>query len=116
MSTIKEILDAHQKIPGHYDCQCGWERLAGNEHRDHLVEVLEAHVQEREAAALEDHADAIQHIDDVILREAEKGDRWFDFQDAERDYTRNYNQEVSYYSANEHYARYRAKKLLGQLP
>lgn len=52
--TILEILEAHQQVPGHYDCQCGWEREAITgyiSHRAHVAEVLEKHMQEREAVA-----------------------------------------------------------------
>lgn len=50
--TIQEILEAHTQVPGHYDCQCGWEReaLTGYiSHRAHVAEALDKHMQEREA-------------------------------------------------------------------
>ena len=54
--SILEILEAHQQVPGHYDCQCGWERETFTgyiSHRAHVAEVLEKHMREREALALE---------------------------------------------------------------
>lgn len=51
--SIQEILEAHEQTPGHYDCKCGWERSdnPGISHRAHLSDVLDKHMQEREAEA-----------------------------------------------------------------
>ncbi|PRA13314.1 hypothetical protein CQ010_01320 [Arthrobacter sp. MYb211] len=82
--TIQEILEAHQQVPGHYDCRCGWEREAFTgyiSHRAHVAEVLDKHMQEREQKSLAAHrrewADYIEnwhstvgapicHVDTVI--------------------------------------------------
>ena len=75
---------------------------------DRWLETVRA---EAKAEALIEYADAIQHVDDVIQRQADSDDRWTDFQDAEREFTRN-DVDVArdYYTAATHYARYRANQ------
>ncbi|MGP5689755.1 hypothetical protein [Glutamicibacter ardleyensis] len=72
--TIKEILEAHFKIEwndwGQRQCQCGHEfagKYSSKAHRAHVAEVLEKHMQEREA-----------QLSQLVRDMTDPGACWFD--------------------------------------
>ncbi|MGP9651780.1 hypothetical protein ACT3UA_11515 [Glutamicibacter sp. 363] len=101
-------------------CTCGWgygEHLDEESHLSHLAGFLELHEQEARARELESYVQAIEHIDDAILRGAGKDDRWYDFILAEKEFHRvGYDKKQDYVTATVHYAKYRAQQIRdGQL-
>lgn len=67
--TIQEILARHIADVcrrGDIECRCGKECDLPEAHRAHVAEVLEKHMQEREAEALEEAAGEIDRLDSCV--------------------------------------------------